>query len=189
MCNWWLPRGCTGELGTLPSWSCPFLWEPQAHLRMESRSFSFRGSSRWDRRSKPCLTQERNSKEEGKFVILSCAWPLPDTSLPWGLILSCKRAASIMEIKLGMGWFLPGAVIYFRLLKNPSGQLCRVGNSNNKRISEEIWTVSRLAYFSNNNFQFKRVLTTYFSTFALSIYCAYTPHNSWWLICKNSYLI
>lgn len=127
--------------------------------------------------------------EEGKLMIVSCAWPLPNTSLPWGLIVSCKRAVSIMEINLRIVWFLPGAGICFRLLKNPSGKLSRVGNYNNKRISKAIQTVSRAAYLTNNNFQFKRVSTTYFSIFALNIYCAYTTHNSWWLRCKKSYLI
>lgn len=102
-------------------------------------------------------TSEEQHKE-GKLMILSCAWPLPNTSLPWHLILSWKRvvSVSIMEIELWIVWFLPGAVICSRLLKNPSGQLSRVGNLSNKRISEEIWTAFRLAYFSNNNFQFLR---------------------------------
>lgn len=96
-------------------------------------------------------TSEEQS-EEGKFMTLSCAWPLPSTSLPWGLILSCERGVSVMEIKLRIVWFLPGAVICFRLFKNPSGQLSKVGNLNKKRISEEIlfldWLLFQVTIFT-----------------------------------------
>lgn len=143
-----------GNSWELPSWSCAFLGEPQATLRVETEHF-FHKVQQMSLKIKDMSHTSEEQSEEGKFMTLSCAWPLPNTSLPWGLILSCKRDVSIMEIKLRIDSFLPGAVICFRLLKNPSGQLGRVGNLNNKRISEEIRTVSRLASFSNINFQFK----------------------------------
>lgn len=118
--TWWLPRWCTGswEL-SLPAPAHSYeshrqIWE----WRLPEHFFQ-RVQQMGQKIKAVSHPGEEQCKEE-KLRIFSCAWLFPNTSLPWGLILSCKGAVSvsIIEIKLWIVWFLPGAVICFTLLKS-----------------------------------------------------------------------